>query len=61
MPTPDELRGYHPCGAPYKFEMLYFKTMAGPLRKWRPIPVPAVNWMMDREVVHGGVAAKNDK
>lgn len=28
-------RGYHPCAAPYGFEMYYLNVMAGPLRKWR--------------------------
>lgn len=27
--------GYHPCGAPYGFDMYYLNVMAGPLRKWR--------------------------
>lgn len=28
-------RGYHPCGAPYGYEMYYLNVMAGPIRKWR--------------------------
>jgi len=35
-------RGHHPCGTPYGFEMYYLNVMAGPLRKWRFIPAPAV-------------------
>lgn len=27
--------GYHPCGAPYGFDMYYLNVMAGPTRKWR--------------------------
>ena len=27
--------GYHPCGAPYGFDMYYLNVMAGPERKWR--------------------------
>ncbi|WP_341862587.1 5-deoxy-glucuronate isomerase [Gymnodinialimonas sp. 57CJ19] len=42
-------RGHHPCGAPYGFEMYYLNVMAGPLRKWRFIADPAVQWIMDRD------------
>jgi len=42
-------RGHHPCGAPYGFEMYYLNVMAGPLRKWRLVPDPAVKWIMDRD------------
>lgn len=42
-------RGHHPCGAPYGFEMYYLNVMAGPLRKWRFMPDPAVKWIMDRD------------
>ncbi|MDF0600472.1 5-deoxy-glucuronate isomerase [Psychromarinibacter sp. C21-152] len=42
-------RGHHPCGAPYGFEMYYLNVMAGPLRKWRFVPDPAVAWIMDRD------------
>ncbi|MCH2094939.1 MAG: 5-deoxy-glucuronate isomerase [Rhodobacteraceae bacterium] len=42
-------RGHHPCGAPYGFEMYYLNVMAGPLRKWRFVPAPAVQWIMDRD------------
>ena len=39
-------RGHHPCGAPYGFEMYYLNVMAGPLRKWRFVPAPEVEWIM---------------
>ena len=41
-------RGHHPCGAPYGFEMYYLNVMAGPLRKWRFVPAPEVEWIMER-------------
>ena len=40
-------RGHHPCGAPYGFEMYYLNVMAGPLRKWRFVPAPEVEWIME--------------
>ncbi len=43
-------RGHHPCGVPYGFEMYYLNVMAGPLRKWRFIADPAVQWILDRDV-----------
>ncbi|MFP7674443.1 5-deoxy-glucuronate isomerase [Marivita sp. S0852] len=42
-------RGHHPCGAPYGFEMYYLNVMAGPLRKWRFVPAPEVQWIFDRD------------
>ncbi|WP_170427131.1 5-deoxy-glucuronate isomerase [Ruegeria arenilitoris] len=42
-------RGHHPCGAPYGFEMYYLNVMAGPLRKWRFVPAPEVEWIMERD------------
>ena len=42
-------RGHHPCGAPYGFEMYYLNVMAGPLRKWRFVPAPEVQWIMERD------------
>jgi 5-deoxy-glucuronate isomerase len=42
-------RGHHPCGAPYGFEMYYLNVMAGPLRKWRFIAAPEVEWIMQRD------------
>ncbi len=42
-------RGHHPCGAPYGFEMYYLNVMAGPLRKWRFVAAPQVQWILDRD------------
>ena len=42
-------RGHHPCGAPYGFELYYLNVMAGPLRKWRFVPDPAVEWIIERD------------
>ena len=42
-------RGHHPCGAPYGFEMYYLNVMAGPLRNWRFVPAPEVEWIMERD------------
>ncbi|WP_425100343.1 5-deoxy-glucuronate isomerase [Tropicibacter sp. S64] len=42
-------RGHHPCGAPYGFEMYYLNVMAGPIRKWRFVPAPEVEWIMSRD------------
>jgi 5-deoxy-glucuronate isomerase len=42
-------RGHHPCGAPYGFELYYLNVMAGPLRKWRFVPAPEVEWIMNRD------------
>lgn len=42
-------RGHHPCSAPYGFEMYYLNVMAGPLRKWRFVPAPEVEWIMERD------------
>nr|WP_172691003.1 5-deoxy-glucuronate isomerase [Agrobacterium larrymoorei]ASK49445.1 5-deoxy-glucuronate isomerase [Agrobacterium larrymoorei] len=42
-------RGHHPCGAPHGFELYYLNVMAGPLRKWRFVADPAVQWIMDRD------------
>ena len=42
-------RGHHPCAAPYGFEMYYLNVMAGPLRKWRFVPAPEVEWIMQRD------------
>lgn len=42
-------RGHHPCGAPYGIEMYYLNVMAGPLRKWRFVAAPEVQWIMDRD------------
>ena len=42
-------RGHHPCGAPHGFEMYYLNVMAGPLRKWRFVPAPEVEWILQRD------------
>ncbi|MEL6915357.1 MAG: 5-deoxy-glucuronate isomerase [Pseudomonadota bacterium] len=42
-------RGHHPCGAPYGFEMYYLNVMAGPLRKWRFVTAPEVEWIVERD------------
>ncbi len=42
-------RGHHPCGAPYGFGMYYLNVMAGPLRKWRFVPAPEVDWILQRD------------
>ena len=42
-------RGHHPCGAPYGFEMYYLNVMAGPLRKWRFVAAPEVEWIVKRD------------
>ncbi len=41
--------GHHPCGAPYGVEMYYLNVMAGPLRKWRFVADPDVEWIMERD------------
>ncbi|NTH16621.1 5-deoxy-glucuronate isomerase [Agrobacterium rhizogenes] len=42
-------RGHHPCGAPYGFEMYYLNVMAGPLRRWRFVPAPEVEGLIERD------------
>jgi 5-deoxy-glucuronate isomerase len=42
-------RGHHPCGAPYGFEMYYLNVMAGPLRKWRFVLDPNMEWIAERD------------
>ncbi len=44
-------RGYHPCGAPYGYEMYYLNVMAGPLRKWRFQNHPDHAWIAERDKV----------
>ena len=41
--------GHHPCAAPYGFEMYYLNIMAGPLRKWRFLTDPALEWILKRD------------
>lgn len=42
-------RGYHPCGAPYGYEMYYLNVMAGPKRKWRFLNDPDHDWIARRD------------
>jgi 5-deoxy-glucuronate isomerase len=42
-------KGYHPCAAPYGYEMYYLNVMAGPLRKWRFQNHPDHNWIYERD------------
>jgi 5-deoxy-glucuronate isomerase len=42
-------RGHHPCGVPHGFEMYYLNVMAGPLRKWRFVAAPEVEWILERD------------
>lgn len=42
-------RGHHPCAAPYGFDMYYLNVMAGPLRKWRFVSAPEVEWIAERD------------
>ncbi len=42
-------RGHHPCAAPYGFDMYYLNVMAGPLRKWRFVAAPEVEWILERD------------
>ena len=42
-------RGHHPCAAPYGFEMYYLNVMAGPLRKWRFVAAPEVEWILQQD------------
>lgn len=42
-------RGHHPFRAPYGLGMYYLNVMAGPLRKWRFVPAPEVEWIMKRD------------
>ncbi len=42
-------RGYHPCGAPYGYEMYYLNVMAGPVRKWRFRNHPDHDWIFQRD------------
>ena len=41
--------GYHPCAAPYGYEMYYLNVMAGPLRNWRFQNHPDHNWIYERD------------
>ena len=37
--------GYHPCGAPYGYDLYYLNVMAGPQRKWRFTNDPSHEWL----------------
>ena len=41
--------GYHPCGAPYGYDLYYLNVMAGPLRKWRFTNDPRHEWLFIRD------------
>lgn len=41
--------GYHPCGAPYGYDMYYLNVMAGPMRKWRFTNDPNHEWLFIRD------------
>ncbi|BDB24511.1 5-deoxy-glucuronate isomerase [Cupriavidus sp. P-10] len=41
-------RGYHPCCAPYGYDLYYLNTMAGPERRWAFRNDPAHEWMLTR-------------
>jgi 5-deoxy-glucuronate isomerase len=43
-------KGYHPCGAPYGYEMYYLNVMAGPIRKWRFRNHPDHDWIYRRDL-----------
>jgi len=42
-------RGYHPCAAPYGYEMYYLNVMAGPRRNWRFANHPDHDWIARRD------------
>lgn len=42
-------RGYHPCGAPYGYDLYYLNVMAGPRRQWRFHNDPAHDWIFQRD------------
>ena len=42
-------RGYHPCAAPYGYDLYYLNVMAGPLRKWRFHNDPDHAWIFRRD------------
>lgn len=43
-------RGYHPCGAPYGYELYYLNVMVGPMRKWRFQNDPDHDWIFQRDL-----------
>ena len=42
-------KGYHPCAAPYGYDLYYLNVMAGPIRKWRFQNHPDYAWLYDRD------------
>ncbi len=42
-------KGYHPCAAPYGFDMYYLNVMAGPQRKWRFKNHADFDWIAKRD------------
>jgi 5-deoxy-glucuronate isomerase len=43
-------KGYHPCAAPYGYDMYYLNVMAGPRRKWRFKNHPDHDWIYQRDL-----------
>ena len=41
--------GYHPCGAPYGYDLYYLNVMAGPRRNWRFTNDPKHEWLFIRD------------
>ena len=41
--------------------MYYLNVMAGPLRKWRFVPAPEVEWIMKRDAVVGGAPSASGR
>ncbi|MEM9317445.1 MAG: 5-deoxy-glucuronate isomerase [Pseudomonadota bacterium] len=42
--------GYHPCGAPYGYDLYYLNVMAGPRRNWRFTNDPDHDWIYQRDL-----------
>ena len=42
--------GYHPCAAPYGYDLYYLNVMAGPLRNWRFTNEAAHDWIYQRDL-----------
>ncbi|WP_119310101.1 5-deoxy-glucuronate isomerase [Cohaesibacter haloalkalitolerans] len=42
-------KGYHPCGAPYGYDLYYLNVMAGPRRNWRFRNHPDHDWIAKRD------------
>jgi len=41
--------GYHPCAAPYGYDLYYLNVMAGPRRNWRFTNDPDHDWIYQRD------------